>query len=60
MTSTYSPHCHGIDPHSEIKDVFGLVTKNMVLQFLCKAAKKVGKQKEWKYGDVIKALMDLI
>lgn len=29
-------------------------------QFLCKAAKNVGKQKEWKYGDVIKALIDLI
>lgn len=40
MTGAYSPHYHGIDPHPEIKDAFGLVTKKMVLQFLCKAAKK--------------------
>lgn len=31
-----------------------------IQQFLCKAAKNVGKQKEWNYVDVIKALMDLI
>lgn len=40
MTSTYSPHCHGIHPQPEIKDVFGLLTKKWFYSFCAKQLKK--------------------